>query len=390
MAIREKKDVLKSISKVVKTVGGKAYEAYEVYFGTDHATGAKIRKVKASLADAKACVEEFYRHVKTHGPVMGILTPKETYDARDAIDLLSDAGIQMSLTDAVRRWLEAQSLTSVRDAALGAAYEEYYAGIPDVQRLHRRAVNTRVRRWVTAFGPERMCSDVTAREVSEYLSQFASVPKSYNNHMGYVRTFLGWCASDERRYLASNPLSGMKLAQIAYREPDYMLAGDVEALMRALQKRENAPRLVCYAALSFFCGIRQEEIKRLSQSPDDIQIGEEIIRISMPKGWTKGVVPRVVQIPANALEWLMTYDPRTNIHHDTSRTVEAIQSVAKEIGVDYPKNAGRHTFITMHVAAYGDPAKTEAMVGTSAKMRVSHYQGLASKKEGERYFAIVP
>ena len=44
----------------------------------------------------------------------------------------------------------------------------------------------------------------------------------------------------------------------------------------------------------------------------------------------------------------------------------------------------------MHVAAFGDPRRTEILVGTSASMRVNHYMGLATQAQGQAYFAIRP
>ncbi|MDA3923699.1 MAG: hypothetical protein PF904_03255 [Kiritimatiellae bacterium] len=63
---------------------------------------------------------------------------------------------------------------------------------------------------------------------------------------------------------------------------------------------------------------------------------------------------------------------------------------AKKLKIKLPRNAGRHTFITMHVAAYERPEMTDNMTGTSSQMRSNHYQGLTTKKEGEKYFSIMP
>ena len=74
----------------------------------------------------------------------------------------------------------------------------------------------------------------------------------------------------------------------------------------------------------------------------------------------------------------------------TRDTQKGIYELARANGVPMFHNCGRHTFITYHVAAYSDPAKTTAMVGTSDKMRADNYCGLATKKDGDAYFAIMP
>jgi len=320
---------------------------------------------------------------------MGVLSRRELYDAREALDILSAQGIPLALSEVVRRF--ALTATDVVIAKpLGEAYEEYFDSIPMVQTAHRRAINDRVRRWVSSFGTQRPCMEVNSPELATYLAPIkARSPKSHNNALGYIKSFLAWCASSERKYLTTNPVSDMKPAQVAYKEPEYIRPDDLEKILRALEARPDAARLLGSVVLSFFCGIRQAEIERLADSPSDIMLDEDIVRISMPKGWTKGIVPRVVQIPPNARAWLTAYDVRHTLEltkgiHATTR------NICKKVGVPFPANAGRHSFITFHVAAYGDASKTESMCGTSSRMRTSHYQGLASKKEAEKYFAIMP
>jgi hypothetical protein len=64
--------------------------------------------------------------------------------------------------------------------------------------------------------------------------------------------------------------------------------------------------------------------------------------------------------------------------------------LAKDNNIPVFGNCGRHTFITYHVAAYGNPAITQAMVGTGGKMMANNYRGLATKKDGEAFFNILP
>jgi integrase len=199
-----------------------------------------------------------------------------------------------------------------------------------------------------------------------------------------------WCARSVRRYVSVNPLSDMDRRAVPYSEPKFMRAPDVEKLMRALEAHPDAALLVCYAAMTFFCGIRGAEIHRLADCPDDIMLDDETIRISMPKGWTKGIKPRMVRLTDNALAWLMAYDARSNMNRNTPLILEKITAVARQIGVEYPRNVARHTFVTMHCAAFEDAAKTESMVGTSAQMRAKNYQGLVSHKEAVAYFEIMP
>lgn len=387
--IKKKSDALKSIRKITKNVRGKDYEVFEIYFGTDPATGRKIRQCRSTEKDAAACVNEFYKGLREYGnPATGLLRQAEVYDARTAIDILAKAGVKLTLTEVTRRFMEGVVNHNSVKKVLRDAYMEYVKGIPTIQDAHLRCVKTRVGRWVHAFGADRMCSEVTAAEVEEYLDQY-TVPKTWNNNAGYISSFMSWCAKSSRKYVAENPLADIGRKAIPYTEPRFMRAKDVENLMRELEKT-GSKEVICYAVLTFFCGIRGAEVARLAESPDDIMLEEEAIRISMPKGWTKGVKPRMVRLPENALEWLLAYDARANLNPNIKTMVGRISRTARRIGVEYPRNVARHTFVTMHCAAYEDAAKTEAMVGTSSQMRAKNYQGLVSHKEALAFFGIMP
>ena len=76
MAIKSKSEIMRGIRKSYRAVGGKAYETWEIYFGTDD-RGKKIRTVKPSLAEARLYVENYFRSLDTGGCVMTALMPRD-------------------------------------------------------------------------------------------------------------------------------------------------------------------------------------------------------------------------------------------------------------------------------------------------------------------------
>jgi integrase len=391
MAIRDKKTVLKKIRQCERIVGGKPYQTFEIYFGTD-GHGKKLRENKSTLQEAKARVDEFFAEHARLGDAARVLGPTEIYDAKAALNLLASAGLAVCLTEAARSYVEGwQAKTVCREKKIGEAFTEYVNGISESQHLHRTAVGARVGKWVMSFGPDRLASEVTAVDVAEYLAPMKlKSMKTYNNALSYIKTFMAWCSKSQRMYSKGNPLDDMKPVKLAYKEPEFMPVDDFEKFIRACESHEDAPRLMPFIALSFFCGIRQEEIKRLIESRKDIDLDAETIRISMPKGWTQGITPRIFQLEPCALEWLMKYSGEPILCKSTRACLESMAVVAKKLGIKLVKNGGRHSFITYHAAAYGDPSRTDTITGTSKKMRSAHYQGLVSKADAVRYFSITP
>lgn len=392
MSIKSKREVVSSLSCHTRIIGGKPREIWEAYFGTD-GHGRKIRCCKSSKKDALMAIDDFFRKYKDCGDSITILKPAQIYDAQTAFSMLSESGFDMTLTEAVRRFVEASSKTRlITDKLLGAAYDEYHASIPDIQHHHKYAIKMRVGKWVQDFGPDKSCSEVTSKKVAAYLTNVGKrSDKTYNNHLNYIKSFLEWCAKSERSYISESPLADMSSRKMAYKEPEYMKVADFEKMIRHFEGKGDK-RALTIIILSFFCGIRTDEIMRVLDDPKQINIGEETVRIAMPKGWSQGMIPRAVHIPANAMEWLKTYELQTVFGTFNSRNERTVMfgEAKKKLGLKIPNNVGRHTFITMHVAAYGQPNVTEAMAGTSKEMRAAHYMGLASKREGERFFGIVP
>lgn len=373
--------------------GGKPYTSFEIYFGTD-GHGKKLREEKTSMRDATARVNEFFRTHKKVGDAATLLKPAEMHDASEAFKVLADAGIRSTLTDAVRQYVGLTCAAKPRcvPMTVGEAYDEYYAAIPEIQRLHKKSVKDRVRPWVLHYGPGVLLETVTSREVAEYLKSMRKTSmKTYNNALSYIKTFLTWCTKSERQYLFVNPMADMKTERLAFKEPEFMKVDDFERLIRAVEARKDARRLIPYLVLSYFCGVRREEIARLCESPRDLLLDDESIRISQPKGWTQGIAPRIFKLQPNALAWLRKfYDPRGPLCKSNKACMENFDYEAKKLKIDLGRNTGRHTFITMHVASIGNPVLTDAITGTSSRMRSSHYQGLELKKNADRFFSIMP
>ena len=375
---------------------GRERVGYEAYFGTDPFTKFAVRMTRASEDELKRDIRDFYQRHQSGGDAAVRLTPIEAIDAKNALDLLHEAGVRMSLADAVRGYLDGDSRKKQDDSrmTIGAAYSEYYASKGEGADKHKTAAT--VGKWLKEAGENTSLANVTAKDVAEYLKRHYDdkKPKTYNSHLLYLKTFFNWCTKDERKYLSESPIRGIKPREEPWEEPEYMKPADAEKLFRLLEGETSAhPEYLAYAIISFFCGSRAIEIQRSAALGDDavrINLDDEMVRIAKGKGYQRGKRPRAFHIDATALAWMKSFDFLKAVKMITGKTQGEIYKLARKHGIPVFQNCGRHSFITFHVAAYGDPAKTQAIVGTSAKMRAENYCGLASKADGEAYFKILP
>ena len=412
MSYLPKATVEKTIRRRVrKDKQGRERVGYEAYFGTDPFTKFAVRLTRASEEELKRAIKDFFQRHQSGGDAAVRLSPIEAIDAKNALDLLHEAGVKISLSDAVRGFLNGGAQKTVEDSGMtvGAAYTEYitkkYGGFPkktkdgkrdpDDEYPDRDKAIAMVGKWVEEVGADTTLGSVTAKDVVDYLSRNygGKKPKTYNSHYSYIRTFFNWCMKDEQKYLAENPIKNVKPKKEPWEEPRYMKPEDVARLFKVLEAEKDAhPEYLAQAVVGFFCGTRACEIRRMAMVEDaaKIHLDDETIRIAKGKGYQRGRRPRAFHINQTAMAWIKSFDFLGALKKVDRKTVAEIYKIARKNGIPVFQNCIRHTFITYHVAAYSDPAKTTAMAGTSDKMRADKYCGLASKSAGEAYFAIMP
>ena len=396
MSYLPKAVVERSIKKRVrKDKLGRERIGYEAYFGTDPFTKFAVRITRSTEKALLKDIKDFFQRHQTGGDAAVRLTPMQAIDAKNAIDALAEAGEHASLTDVVRAFLGGQGrvLCNASVVTLGTAWDEFYEGKKegDDKKQHRYSTG----KFVNTYGAAKRLASITAKAVVGYLDEnYGSLkPKTYNSNLLSLKTFFNWCCKDERKYLSESPIKAVKFKPEPWEEPEYMSASDVEKLFRLLegQKAEH-PEYLAQAIVSFFCGSRAVEIRRMAMVDDaaKIHLDDETIRIAKGKGFQQGRRPRAFHIEPTAMAWIKSFDFLAALKKVNNKTIAKIYALARKNGIPVFQNCGRHTFITYHVAAFGDPAKTQAAVGTSEKYRADNYCGLASKAEGEAFFRILP
>ena len=398
MAYLKKADVLKSIkSRVQRNKHGAEYTVFEAYLGVNSLTRKPVRLAAKSKEKLERDVADFYKQLGTGGDAAVLLTAYQSMDAKTALDLLAKAGIDLSLTECVRRVLDNSEDLAPCTTTLGDAYAEYARWQGERNSPHQvKTVAKRVGRFVDVFGAGRLLSEITHKNLAEYLQrEFYANPSNeakttYNGNLEYIRSFLRWCVA-KKHYVKTNPAESIDGFTKEYKDPEYMRPSEVKKLFVALEAKGGSD--LAYAILSFWCGMRQDEILRAADGEGAIVIDleEKYSRVVKCKGYTRGIKPRAFTIPEQAFAWMKSMPDflaaaRTRNPHFR----EHLKAVATEVGVALPENAGRHTFCTMFEAAHHDTNALTAIVGNTESIRDRHYNGVAKPQDGRDYFAIMP
>ena len=147
----------------------------------------------------------------------------------------------------------------------------------------------------------------------------------------------------------------MKTLKVAYKEPEFMKPDEASGLS-GHWKSARMPRALCRLSCCLSSAeCDKEEIKRLIDSRKDIDLDAETVRISMPKGWTQGIAPRIFQLQPNALAWLMRYDIACPLQVACGLPKDHCGGCGAGRKVKMGRNIGRHSFITYHAAKFPKP-----------------------------------
>jgi integrase len=157
-----------------------------------------------------------------------------------------------------------------------------------------------------------------------------------------------------------------------------------------------------------FGGLRPAEIQRLTWAAVDLDEGTVIVAGAQAKTRRR----RVVDLGENAVAWLRRAGVRAGVSSTIcgsfwdarwrmfrrslgwavgSREKGMVEMKVKPVHGEWPHNALRHTYASMHYAMHQDEAKLQAQMGhESAAMLHRHYRALKTRKEAERFWALRP
>ncbi|MBQ7667354.1 MAG: site-specific integrase [Kiritimatiellae bacterium] len=287
---------------------------------------------------------------------------------------------------------------------LGAMFDMQIDSYSAQQGRAAAAMRGAKRRFCRALGESVTVEKVTADMVKSAL-RGCRAPATCNRALALLKT-AGRRAV--RAGLAQNvPGEGVEERTVPWREPEFFAPERVEKIMRKCEKHPGAADsgIGAFLTLGFFVGARTAEILRARW--DDIDLKGGVLRIPRPKGWTRGAKPRIVELENNAAAWLETWRAWTLKHggaaavagrivrdaHDIQRWKERhLKRAGLSWGNDSGHNAMRHTFATMHVAAFRDAAATALSLGHSGGTAIleKHYRGLVAKSVAQQYWRIEP
>lgn len=240
---------------------------------------------------------------------------------------------------------------------------------------------------------------ITTDDVESFLRSFDVGPKRFNNLRADLHAFFNFCVARPRQWIRENPVTPIAQFKIARGLPEIISEVRAAELMAYVEGYKGGERckmrrggLVPYFALCLFAGLRPSvedgEIRKLAEHKDvtrliDLQLG--VVRITPEISKINAV--RQVKIRSNLKAWLQRYpiDKFPIIVPNMEGHLAAIRK-RFELGSD----VARHTFISMHVAAFKSLGEAALEAGNSEAIIRRHYYNTVDEKAAARFWKIRP
>jgi len=334
----------------------------------------RYRRVLPTEAQARTWIDVTIIEIENQNKP---LDPFETREARKAISLLPQ---NISLLEAVNFYISHQK-TAFPPTPLSKAIdlfieEKQFSGLRS-----RSVTELRVHlgRLSNILG-NKILTEITGADIIDFLNGLLITGTTRNNYRRTFRSFFNW--TQKIGYISLNPALVLTRARIDQRLPGILSVDQTQSLMHQSLNTPLAP----FLALGFFAGIRPAELLRLSWDAitDHIHIGPEVAKVRRQ---------RFVTIMPNLKIWLTKFRSQGRIVNMGDKQFwETLRNIRKQAGLTtWPSDAARHSFATYYLALFQDAPRTAHELGhSSTDMLYQHYRNLATHKDAQKYFKIIP
>lgn len=365
------------------TLTKKAYRQYRwrVIYPKE---GKRTSKWFARKSDAEEFARKTREDLKQHGELRAVISDEErnaVISFRNGLRNVQGGKIQATLQDAVDFYLDHLG-RSHRSISCESVSTSLLKRIRDENRSddHYRNVSYKLDRFIHDYG-EWLACDVSTGIIDEFLNDLALKPQSVVNY----RSVLYQLFNHAVRIGAAdvNPVENAIRPKIVESETKILTPAQVRKVLSVASARVRPA-----VAISYFAGVRRAEIERLEWSEVDIDKG--VIEIKARKA--KSARRRTIRIHDNLQKWLITHPNRTGkIISSPAIHRQELEAIAEAVKFKIPRNAGRHSFASYHLAHFENQNQLAQLLGhPDTALIYNRYRELVTGDAASSYWSIAP
>ena len=385
---------IKHGSAVVPIYKGRVrkWDCYTVAF---HMNGRRVRRNFGSLEKAKAEAQLMARKIQEGKASSNDLTSAQRENHLAAERLV--APFNMPLVAAVEEYACCRELLG--DVPLMTVIQEFVrrnrglqlgVKVPDLiaefvkakaednlSRVYRLQLSGSVKRFAAAFPGELLI--IKSGDIDRWLRSLNHTPVTRNSLHRCIKVFFSFAKS--RGYLPQSEATAAELVPVAKEgetKTEIFQSAEMSKLLAIAPPKELA-----LLAIGAFAGLRMAEIKRLEWKAVDLDRRIITLRADQAKTASRRIVP----ISDNLAAWI---EPLSREGKVVRKLAPELTKLAKKLGMEWPRNALRHSYISYRLAVVKDAAKVALEAGNSPDIIFKHYRELVTEQEAKEWFAIMP
>lgn len=392
-------------------VAGESYESFRIAY---YQGGARKRERAKTLTLARKRAWELIATLADGTAHVGTLTPREHAVVGEALQILQHAGGKVGLLDAVRQYADAaiklEERGSIADAVKVFLDEcnkvqqepinfpklvEIFIQDLQAENCSRRYLqDMRARLRVAAKSFTGPIGGIKTKEIDSWLEGMGKLSgRTKNNYRNAVTTLFSY--AQDKEYLSREKKTNAEFTRRYKGSTNAIGIYTPDQLKIFLNKIH--PRLLPFAAIGAFAGLRSAEITRLEWS--EVKFDQDVIEITAAKAKTAS--RRLVQIQPALAQWLKPYERTSGkvlvgvldefaLAKQFKKAVVAITDDKGKSLLEIVPNGFRHSFISYRVATQKNAGEVALEAGNSPRMIFEHYRELVTVVQGEQWFGVLP
>ena len=221
--------------------------------------------------------------------------------------------------------------------------------------------------------------NITVTEIETWLDKSDWAARTKKGYLSDVRTMFNFAL--KRNLMQRNPAAAVENPVVESGPPAIHTPDQVRAVLDFARSYDLD---ICRClAVRYFAGLRSSEAERLLEA----HIRDGFIEVTAALAKTRR--RRLVAVQPNLAEWLKLGGKLPL--HDLSNTWRLFRTALKQThGLEWAHNVTRHSFVSYHLAQFGNAGKTALEAGHSEQMLFSNYRELVTPAAAAAYWEIRP
>lgn len=392
-------------AKIRRVSQSKNGKDYTVYIADFIELGKRKQVGRSKFEDAKQIALDACRRVSggnqpvsqlRNGEILAytraieILSPFRTpidTACREFVDALKILDGKASITEACREWVK-RNAVALPTISVADAVEKVQQRAASDKKSEARQHELKI--LLNRFAENFQCDahTITPSIISAYLTALPLSERSKRNHQDVIRHLNLWLVLHGYLAKGTDWMEGVqKYSKRKRGEVTIFTPEEMGKIMKSARGWELA-----FLAISGFSTIRHSELKRLDWAQVELSdvAGESFIEVLPVEGTKSDQRRRLIPVSDNLKAWLRKCQKQGGRLVPVEDSTKHIAHIVKRAGVEFKKNAMRHSAISYRVAQTSDVPRVADESGNSVQVIGSNYLKRVKPAVAAEWFSIRP